>query len=118
MFEHRSSPLLPRKQFIGRMRRCVIISAGIAAVTLVIGMLGYHILEKMSWPDSFANASMILAGMGPLGNLNTDAGKIFAGIYALFCGLIFVTIITIILAPLFHRFIHKFHLETGKQKSP
>jgi hypothetical protein len=118
MFEHRSSPLLPRHEFIGRMRRCVLISAGIAAVTLAIGMLGYHILEKMPWPDSFANASMILSGMGPLGNLNTDAGKIFAGIYALFCGLIFVTIITILLAPIFHRALHKFHLETGKTKGP
>jgi len=118
MFEHRSSPLLPRKEFIGRMRRCVLLSAGIAAVTLAVGMIGYHLLEKMPWPDSFANASMILSGMGPLGNLNTDAGKFFAGIYALFCGLIFVTILTILLAPIFHRFIHKFHLDTGKQKNP
>jgi hypothetical protein len=117
MFEHRSAPLLPRKEFIGRMRRCVLISAGIAAVTLAVGMLGYHLLENMPWPDSFANASMILSGMGPLGNLNTNAGKIFAGIYALFCGLIFVTILTILLAPIFHRALHKFHLETGKQKS-
>jgi hypothetical protein len=117
MFEHRSAPLLPRKEFIGRMRRSALLSGGVAAVTLVVGMIGYHLLEKMPWPDSFANASMILAGMGPLGNLNTDAGKIFAGIYALFCGLIFVTIITILLAPLFHRALHKFHCETGKSKS-
>jgi len=118
MFEHRTSPLLPRKQFIGRMRRSALLSASIAAVTLAIGMIGYHCLENMPWPDSFANASMILGGMGPLGNLNTTGGKIFAGCYALFCGLIFVTIITILLAPLFHRFIHKFHLDTSKQKNP
>jgi hypothetical protein len=117
MFENRSSPLLPRKQFIGRMRRCVLLSVGVAAITLIIGMCGYRLLENMPWPDAFANASMILSGMGPLGNLNTDAGKIFAGIYALFCGLIFVTIITILLAPVFHRALHKFHLETGKQKN-
>lgn len=117
MFEPRSSPLLPRKQFIHRMRRCALLSAGIAGVTLVIGMLGYHLLEKMPWPDSFANASMILSGMGPLGNLNTNAGKIFAGFYALFCGLIFVSIITVLMAPIFHRALHKFHLETGKPKS-
>lgn len=117
MFEHRTSPLLSRKQFIGRMRRCALTSFGIAAVTLGIGICGYRFLENMSWPDAFANSSMILAGMGPLGNLNTNGGKIFAGCYALFCGLIFVTIITILLAPLFHRFIHKFHLETGKQKN-
>lgn len=118
MFEHRSAPLLPRHEFIGRMRRSALLSVGIAAVTLGVGMLGYHFLEKMPWPDAFANASMILAGMGPLGNLNTDGGKIFAGFYALFCGLIFVTILTILLAPIFHRALHKFHLETGKQKNP
>lgn len=80
-------------------------------------MLGYHLLEKMPWADSFANASMILAGMGPLRNLNTTAGKIFAGFYALFCGLIFVSIVAILLAPIFHRFLHKFHLEQGKEKT-
>jgi hypothetical protein len=117
MFEHRTAPLLPRHEFIGRMRRSILLSGGIAVVTLIVGMVGYHFLEKMPWPDSFANASMILAGMGPLGNLNTDGGKIFAGIYALFCGLIFVTIITILLAPLFHRALHKFHCDTGKSKS-
>jgi hypothetical protein len=118
MFEHRNDPLLSRKQFIGRMRRSAFICAGVAAVTLAVGMIGYHLLENMPWPDAFANASMILAGMGPLGNLNTDGGKIFAGCYALFCGLIFFTIITIILAPIFHRFIHKFHLDASKQKNP
>ena len=117
MFENKSSPLLPRKDFIRRMQRCILVSAGISAVTLGIGMCGYHSLEKMSWPDSFVNASMILGGMGPLGNLNTDPGKIFAGCYALFCGLIFCTIIAVLLAPIFHRFLHKFHLEAGKGNS-
>jgi hypothetical protein len=118
MFEHRSSPLLPRKEFIGRMARCALLSAGLVVVTLGIGMCGYHRLENMPWPDAFANASMIVAGMGPLGNLNTDGGKIFAGCYALFCGLLFVTVMTILIAPIFHRFIHKFHLDTGKSKNP
>ena len=112
MFEHKSSPLLPRKAFILRMQRCVLLSLGISLATLAVGMCGYHFLEKMSWVDAFSNASMILAGMGPLGGLNTSAGKIFAGCYALFCGLIFVTIVTLLLAPLFHRAMHKFHLET------
>lgn len=118
MFEHKSSPLLPRKAFIWRMCRCTAVSAAIIIVSLAAGMCGYHSLEEMSWPDAFANASMILAGMGPLGNLNTTGGKIFAGFYALFCGLIFFTVITILLAPLFHRFLHKFHLEPGGKKNP
>ncbi len=117
MFENRSSPLLPRKAFIHRMRRSALLSLAVAIVTLATGMIGYHWFETMPWPDSFANASMILAGMGPLGNLNTTGGKIFAGCYALFCGLIFVTILTILLAPIFHRFIHKFHLDTSKSKT-
>ncbi len=99
------------------MRRCALVSGGIVAVTLGVGMCGYHFLEKMNWVDSFANAAMILAGMGPLGNLQTDAGKIFAGIYALFCGLIFVTALGILVAPIAHRALHKFHLETGHSKS-
>jgi hypothetical protein len=117
VFEHRSSPVLPRKAFIRRMRRSILASSGIAAATLAVGMCGYRFLENMPWADAFANASMILAGMGPLGNLSTDGGKIFAGCYALFCGLIFVTIITILIAPLFHRALHKFHCETSGKNS-
>jgi len=117
MFEHKSSPLLPRKEFIARMGRCVGLSAAIAAITLGVGMCGYHLFENMPWVDAFANASMILAGMGPLGNLNTTGGKIFAGCYALFCGLVFCTILAVLLAPIFHRFLHKFHMEPGKGKT-
>ena len=117
MFEHKSSPVLSRQAFIARMGRCAGLSAAIAAVTLGIGMWGYHFFENMPWVDSFANASMILAGMGPLGNLNTTGGKIFAGCYALFCGLIFCTILALLIAPIFHRCLHKFHLETGREKN-
>ena len=112
MFEHRTTPLLPRRQFYKRLARCVAISLTVIAAVLGVGMMGYHVLEKMSWVDAFVNAAMILSGMGPVGSLNTDAGKIFAGCYALFSGLAFVTSIGIIFTPLFHRFIHKFHLET------
>ncbi len=114
MFENRSSPLLPRKDFIIRMRRCTLVSIAVLLATLVVGMCGYRLLEKMSWPDAFANAAMILAGMGPLGNLNTTAGKIFGGIYAMFCGVIFLGAMGILLAPIAHRALHKFHLEKGK----
>ncbi len=117
MFEHKSNPLLPRKAFILRLQRCVLLSVAISLVTLAIGMSGYHFLERMSWVDAFANASMILAGMGPFGSMNTSAGKIFAGCYALFCGLIFVTVVTLILAPIFHRALHKFHLEVHGKNS-
>ena len=117
MYEHKTRPLLPRKVYYQRLARHAALGIVVIVVSLSLGMTGYHCLEKLPWVDAFLNAAMILSGMGPLGNLNTTEGKIFAGCYALFCGLIFVTIITIILAPVFHRFLHKFHLDTGKTKS-
>jgi len=117
MFEHRSRPLLPPGQFYARLARCIGISLAIIVVALGIGMAGYHVLEKMSWVDAFVNAAMILSGMGPVGNLNTDAGKIFAGCYALFSGLAFITSIGVVFTPLFHRFLHKFHLEVAEHSA-
>ena len=111
MYENRSKPLLPRRQFYSRLARSFRMGALIVAVSLAIGMTGYHLFESMDWIDAFANACMILSGMGPLGELKTAAGKIFAGCYALYSGLALVTTIGVIFAPVFHRFLHKFHLE-------
>jgi len=86
------------------------------AVGLGFGMLGYHFLEQLAWLDAFANAAMILSGMGPLAPLQTSAGKLFAGCYALCSGLLFLTVAGIILAPLGHRLMHKFHLEAAEKK--
>lgn len=117
MFEHRSKPLLPRRQFYVRLAR----SAGIALLLVVfalgIGMAGYRTFEPMSWVDAFVNAAMILSGMGPVSSLQTDGGKIFAGCYALFSGLAFLTSLGIIFAPVFHRFLHKFHLEESRREA-
>ncbi len=85
------------------------------AASLVVGMLGYHYIAEQTWPDSFLNAAMILSGMGPIGELNSTAAKIFAGSYALYSGLALILIAGIILAPIVHRFLHKFHLESGKK---
>ena len=111
MFEHRSNQLLSRQAFYRRLARCISLSFAVILAALGLGMIGYHVLENMKWVDAFVNSAMILSGMGPVGSLNTDAGKIFAGCYALFSGLAFATSIAIIFTPLFHRFIHKFHLE-------
>jgi len=115
MFEHRSRPLLPRPQFYARVARSVGVALLVVVVALGIGMLGYRSFEPMSWVDAFVNAAMILSGMGPVSSLQTDAGKIFAGCYALFSGLAFITSIGIVFAPLFHRFLHKFHVEEAKR---
>src|ERR1041385_5591227 len=111
MYEHRTSPLLPRRKFFRRVAQSAVFAALIIGGSLVVGMAGYHCFEHLSWLDSFANASMILSGMGPLSPVQTSAGKIFAGCYALFSGVAFLTSIGVVFAPIAHRFLHKFHLE-------
>lgn len=76
-----------------------------------MGVLGYHNFEGLSWIDSLLNASMILGGMGLVTTLQNTAGKLFASLYALFSGTIFLVTVGILISPIFHRFLHKFHLE-------
>jgi len=117
MFEHRSKPLLPRRQFYVRLARSTAVALLLVVFALGIGMVGYRTFEPMSWVDAFVNAAMILSGMGPVSTLQTDGGKIFAGCYALFSGLAFLTSLGIIFVPVFHRFLHKFHLEAEQHAS-
>ncbi len=112
--EKKHEPLAPMPIYLARLARGVLSGLVAIAIALYGGMLGYHVFEKMSWIDSFTNASMILSGMGPLGQLNYEAGKVFAGCYALFSGLAFILIIGLIFGPILHRFFHKFHLDTEK----
>jgi hypothetical protein len=111
MFEHKDHPLLPRQLFFRRMLYSLLLGLVLIMVSLVIGMMGYHHYENMSWIDAFVNAAMILSGMGPLAPLNTYGGKLFAGIYAIYSGIALISIAGIIFAPVFHRFLHRFHLE-------
>jgi hypothetical protein len=119
MYENRFTPLLPRGKFYHRLARSVVLGLTVVGFSLLVGILGYHVFEHLGWIDSFANAAMILSGMGPLGELKTSGGKIFAGCYALFSGVAFLTSFGLVFAPVFHRFIHKFHLESDADaKSP
>ena len=111
MFEHHTKPLLPRREYYRRIVRNIGLGAVVVTVSLGIGMVGYHGFEKLPWIDAFLNAAMILSGMGPVATLQTDAGKLFAGGYALFSGIALISIVGIIFAPVVHRFLHKFHLE-------
>lgn len=88
-----------------------LIGLSLIAAALFIGMMGYHYFENMSWVDAYLNASMILSGMGPADALHTNAGKIFAGSYALFSGLAFIAIVVVMLSPLIHKFFRKIHME-------
>jgi hypothetical protein len=117
MFETRSKPLLPRPSYYARLARSAAIGLVVIAVALCVGMFGYHHFEDMPWIDAFANAAMILSGMGPLTALTTAKGKLFAGFYALFSGLVFVVVMGIVFAPVVHRFMHRFHLETDRKDS-
>ena len=113
MFEHHSQTLLPRSQFIARLAQSGGLALVLVVVSLFAGMLGYHTLELLSWTDAFLNASMLLGGMGPVTAPTTQAGKIFAGVYALYCGLAVIFVAGLLLAPVLHRFLHKFHLQRG-----
>lgn len=115
MFEQKSQPVVKNPHFIRRVVRSFLIGIFIIFICLLLGMWGYSHFEKMSRVDAFVNASMILSGMGPVSQLQTDGGKIFAGFYALFSGIIFLVVIAVIFAPVYHRFMHKFHLEESKK---
>ena len=86
------------------------------AVSLTIGVVGYHVTAGLSWVDSLLNASMILTGMGPVDPLPTATAKLFASAYAIFSGVAFLTIVAVMLAPLVHRFLHRFHLELDDER--
>ena len=114
-FERRRQRLLSRRRFADRMLKAIGLWCILAVVGLAIGMAGYAGFEGMSVADSYVNAAMILSGMGPMGELKTTAGKIFAGSYAIFSGLLLVIATGFVLAPIFHRVLHHFHVESQKQ---
>jgi hypothetical protein len=111
MYERRDQPLLSRAKFLKRIGRHGLLAFGVLISGLGIGILGYHWVAHFSWIDSLLNASMILGGMGPVDPLKTNAAKIFAACYALFSGLAFVGIVSVLLAPFVHRLLHRVHAE-------
>ena len=111
MFEHRHQKLAPFNVFVKRVLASFGIAIGLIAVVLLIGVLCYHWLAGFGWVDSLLEASMILGGMGPVNPLSTDGAKIFASIYALFSGLVFIAVLGVVLSPIVHRFLHSFHID-------
>lgn len=110
-FEHLKQPLLPREKFARRVFAFTVVGSGLILISLVGGICGYHYFENLHWIDALLNASMIMGGMGPVSELHTNAGKIFASFYALYCGAVLLIAIGIIMAPVLHRFLHRFHLD-------
>lgn len=109
MFEHISEPLLSPRAFALRVARSVAVAMAIVLFSLLLGMLGYRTFEGLSWLDAFLNAAMLLGGMGPVDPPQTGAGKLFAGLYALYAGLVFIVTAALLFTPILHRLIHRFH---------
>ncbi len=108
-------PLPPRRAFLRHLLRNVALAGGIIGACLAIGVVGYHAAVGLAWIDALLNASMILAGMGPVDPITTPGGKLFASAYALFSGVAFITCIGVLLAPALHHFLHRFHLELAEE---
>jgi hypothetical protein len=111
VYERRRERLLPRGAFLRRVAVHVAAAGLVVVGSLVAGMAGYVHWEGLGWLDAFLNAAMLLGGMGPIWSPVTAGGKIFAGLYALYAGMVFLVVASVILAPLVHRVLHRFHLE-------
>jgi len=117
-FEHRHDKLAPLPIFVKRLAVWLSMALMLITVSLCIGIAGYHWIAGFEWVDSLLEASMILGGMGPIKELNTSGAKVFASVYALFSGLVFIGVMGIVLAPIVHRIMHSFHVDEKDLKKP
>jgi len=104
-------------RFLRRQLDHVLIGLAIIALSLGLGVTGYHLFEGLGWLDALLNASMILGGMGPVDPIRTTAGKIFASFYALYSGVVFLVVVGIMMAPIVHRLLHRLHLDETRPRS-
>ncbi|HPA38300.1 MAG TPA: hypothetical protein PLV04_06125 [Phenylobacterium sp.] len=117
-YERARQRLAPTSVFIGRVLTNLLVVLVLVAASLAVGMWGYHTLEGEPWIDAFADASMILSGMGPLNPLQNDQAKLFAGAYALYSGLFLVAAAGLILSPVLHRILHRMHAADEDENPP
>jgi len=111
-YENLNQPLATTGVFARRMAASLFLALGLIAVSLIVGMIGYHRLAGLAWIDSFENAAMILGGMGPVAELHAQGAKLFAGFYALYSGLFLILVAGLILAPALHRLLHRLHIDS------
>jgi len=111
MFERRHEELAPVHVFIKRVLLCIGLAILLILIVLFIGIIGYHWTAGLGWVDSLLNASMILGGMGQVDPLTNTAAKVFASVYALFSGLVFIAVMGFVFSPIAHRMLHKFHID-------
>jgi len=117
MFERKHQKIAPVSVFMGRLAVYIGIAILLILVALFIGIAGYHWLAGLGWVDSLLNASMILGGMGPVNTLTNATAKVFASVYALFSGLVFIAVMGIVFSPIVHRMLHKFHIDDKNLKT-
>jgi hypothetical protein len=116
MYEHSGQKLLSRPAFVRRLARQALSASVLVLASLVIGTIGFRVLSSQSWIDALLNASMLLTGMGPVGDLGQTGGKLFATFFALYSGLVFLVVAGFLFVPVLHRVLHRFHLDTKKDK--
>jgi hypothetical protein len=109
MYESKSQPPLPSARFARRLLLHFALAIGLLLGSLALGMLGYHYFENLPWLDAFLNSAMLLGGMGPVDAPRTSGGKLFAGLYALYAGLVFIVSAALLFTPVVHRVLHRFH---------
>jgi sterol desaturase/sphingolipid hydroxylase (fatty acid hydroxylase superfamily) len=117
MYEHRDQEPLSRRHFMLRMIRHGLAASVIVAGSLVLGMWGYHLFARESWLDAFVNAAMLLGGMGQVGTIDSESGRLFSGLFALYAGMVFLVLIATILTPVIHRVLHRFHWEADRKRA-
>ena len=114
VYEPKVHPPIPPERFIRRVLLHVVAGLAVLAFSLALGMAGYGYFEQLPWRDAFLNAAMLMGGMGPVDAPRTNGGKVFAGLYALYAGLIFLVAAGLVFAPIVHRLMHKFHWQEDR----
>ena len=118
MYEHKKQPVATTATFHQRILKNILIALFIMAVCLAIGVAGYHYTDNIPWIDAVHNASMILSGMGPVVEIKSEGGKLFSSAYALFSGVVFLGATAVLLSPVYHRVLHRFHLlDDGEEQT-
>jgi hypothetical protein len=117
MYEARHQPLLSRARFLRRLIGHAAVVLGLIGASLALGMSGYIVFEQLTWMDAFLNAAMLLGGMGPVHLPQTEAGKLFAGCFALYAGLVFIVVAALLVSPVLHRLLHHFHWDRSSEHS-
>ena len=116
-YEHRTEPVISGHKFVWRFLVHVAVAGLVICLSVIVGTVGYHYVDGQPWLDAMLNASMLLGGMGQIGECHTDGGKVFASAFALYSGLVFVVGMTIVIAPVVHRIMHQLHLEDSETES-